>query len=92
MAEDIIRVLRLVEYEGPRSLVEEQVRRSIHGTRRGILSPDWPRGIRITAVTIDTFPQIIEEARLVADPSQLTDLQVRLQQAKEELAAERNRR
>jgi hypothetical protein len=91
MAGDIIRVLRLVEYEGPRSMVEEQVRRSIHGTRKGIMRLDWPRGVRITAVTIDTFPQIIEEARLVVDPPQLVDLQARLQRAEEELATERNR-
>ena len=63
MAKDIVRVLRLVEYVGPRDLVEEQVKRSIHGTRIGRLArsghPD--EVVRITATTIGEFPQNLEQ-------------------------------
>lgn len=64
---DIIRVLRLIEYEGPRDLVEEQVKKSIHGTRHGLSKPhkDFPDAVRITAVTLGVYPEVIEEARRV---------------------------
>lgn len=54
MAEEIIRVLRVVEYVGPRAWVEETVARSIHGEKR--LNDD--RVIR--AATIGTYPEILE--------------------------------
>jgi hypothetical protein len=76
---DIVRVLRLVEYEGPRDLVEKQIENSIHGTRYGIvgrgLGGGWPRpAVRITAVTLEEFPQVLEEARRVACPKELQQL------------------
>jgi len=77
--EDIIRVLRLVEYEGLRSLVEEQVANSIHGTRYGMagrgLRQSWPKdAVRITAVTLNEFPEVLEEARRTPVPELLNDL------------------
>lgn len=53
MTEDIVRVLRIIEIVGPRSLVEKQVANSIHGTKT------W-NDIRISAATIGEFPEILE--------------------------------
>ena len=64
--EDRVRVLRLVEYEGPRSLVEAQIKNSIHGTR--CFSPNRSDRVRITAVTLDQFPEVLEKARQTPDP------------------------
>lgn len=52
-----IRVLRLVEYTGPRDLVEAQIKRSLHGTR------DHGNGVMITAVTLHEYPEVLENAR-----------------------------
>lgn len=60
MREDNVRVLRLVEYVGPRSAVEEQVRRSIHGERHLWLGKG--EGIVIRAVTLGEFPEIMSRA------------------------------
>lgn len=53
---ELVRVLRVVEYVGPRDQIEEQVRVSIHGEKR------FGRGeaIIIRAATIGTFPEILE--------------------------------
>jgi hypothetical protein len=58
---DIVRVLRIVEYVGPRDLVEDQIARSIHGTRHCGLHGQ----IRITAATIGEFPEILKTAEPV---------------------------
>ncbi len=50
---DIVRVLWLVEYVGPREWVEETVQRAIHGTRT------LENGGRIRAVTVDEFPEVL---------------------------------
>lgn len=50
---DTIRVLRIIEYSGPRAQVEIQVRNSVHGEREGI------RGVTIRAATIGEFPEIL---------------------------------
>lgn len=55
-SQDIVRVLRIVEYVGPRDQVEEQVRRSIHG-RCSFVS-----AISIRATTIGEFPDILNAA------------------------------
>lgn len=63
MAEDIIRVLRIVEYVGPRSCVESEVSKSIHGTRQ-FAHPDKDGNrklMRITAVTVGEFAEIISD-------------------------------
>lgn len=52
-----VRVLRLVEYVGPRAWVEETVMRAIHGTR--VIGNDK----RITAVTITAYPELLVAAR-----------------------------
>jgi hypothetical protein len=54
MSEDIIRVIRIVEYVGPRSLVERNVGGSLHGTR------DNGNGVKITAVTLGEYPEIMK--------------------------------
>lgn len=52
--EDIVRVLRVVEYVGPRSRVEDVVSRSIHGEK------DAGEGLVIRAATVGLYPEIIE--------------------------------
>ena len=60
MTEDIVRVIRLVEYVGPRSKIEKQIASSLHGTK------DHGNGVRISAATLGEFPEILERA-LVAE-------------------------
>lgn len=55
MTEDIVRVLRVIEYTGPRSWVEKTVSASVHGTR------DCGAGCYIRATTIGTYPEILKE-------------------------------
>jgi hypothetical protein len=55
--EEIVEVLRLVRYRGPRFWVEDQLNRSIHGTR----VMENPKGATIDAVTIGDFPTILRE-------------------------------
>ncbi len=51
-----IRVLRIIEYVGTRLAVENQIRRSLHGTR------EFLRGdLRITTTTITEFPEVFLE-------------------------------
>lgn len=50
---DIVRVLRVVEYVGPRDQIEKQIRHSIHGERSY-------NGITIRVATLGTFPEILE--------------------------------
>lgn len=53
---DIIRVLRIIEYVGPRDLVENQIIRSIHGSKFY-----GPKGeCRITVTTLGNFPDILD--------------------------------
>ena len=89
MSADIVRVLRVYEFTGPRDMVEAQIARSIHGCRM------FGRGngeITITAVTIDLFPtiernQIAELQRTITDlRSQLISLEAQVCQAPEEHA------
>jgi hypothetical protein len=61
MPEDRVRVLRLIEYDGPRTWVEDSVTRSIHGRRQVGFGTDGPG--YITGVTITQFPEILERAR-----------------------------
>lgn len=59
---DIIRVLRIIEYTGPRDRVEKQIALSLHGTRH------CGNGLTITATTLHEFPEVLEKARDVVDP------------------------
>lgn len=52
MSQDIVRVLRVIEYVGPRESVEHQVNNSIHGERKY-------RDVTIRATTIGTYPEIL---------------------------------
>lgn len=63
MAEDIIRVLRIVEYVGPRSCVESEVSKSIHGARQFTLCDKEGKRqeVRITAVTVGEFAEVISD-------------------------------
>ena len=60
---DIVRVLRVIEYTGPRDVVEMQVARSLHGTRYGCTIRG--RTCLITAATVGDFPLVLERARAV---------------------------
>lgn len=53
---DIIRVLRIVEFVGPRDAVEKQVAKSIHGEKT---YGDRRGEVTIRAATIGTFPEIL---------------------------------
>ena len=55
MKKEIVRVLRVIEYVGPRKWVEATVERAIHGTHR------MPNGSFIRAATIGTYPEILAE-------------------------------
>lgn len=61
---DIVRVLRIVEYVGPRDLIEKQIEQSIHGTRKF-----GPRGLEVTirAATIGGYPEILGQENESAD-------------------------
>ncbi len=76
--EDHVRVLRVIEYTGPRALVERQVARSLHGTRGGIrqlgpgaqrmpndmeYGPGHDSPVQITAVTLQEYPEVIARAK-----------------------------
>ena len=50
---EIVRVLRVIEYVGPRDQVEEQVKRSIHGERQ-------VREMVIRAATIGEYPELLD--------------------------------
>ncbi len=72
MSEDIIRVIRIIQYEGPRSKVEKQVANSLHGGPK-----DYGNGVKIIAVTLGEWPDIIgrdeEVARLRRALQQIAD-------------------
>ena len=56
MSTDIIRVLRTIEYVGPRDRVEDTVARSIHGTKPA------GHGMYIHAATVGAFSQEANES------------------------------
>ena len=62
--EDIIRVMRIVEYTGPRSAVEAAVARSIQGEKT-VGGGEFRDKITIRATTLGTFPEILESAVLI---------------------------
>lgn len=51
---DKVRVLRIIEYTGPRDKVEDQVARSLHGEKR------FTSGVVIKAVTVGGYPEILD--------------------------------
>lgn len=52
---DTVRVLRVIEYVGPRDRVERVVSMSIHGEK------DVGDGLLIRAATIGAYPEIINQ-------------------------------
>lgn len=56
--EDIVRVLRIVEYVGPRAAVEKLVNSSIHGSRK--VGRDGDGVITIRAATIGNYPEVLD--------------------------------
>jgi hypothetical protein len=58
MSEDIIRVLRVIEYVGPRSVVETHLRDVIHGVKK------TSDGMEIRTATVGVVPDIIEMGRV----------------------------
>ena len=57
---DIVRVLRLVEYVGPREWVEKTVQQSLHGTRTLEEPGTGSSGARITAITLTEYPEVLD--------------------------------
>lgn len=53
---DRVRVLRLVQYEGPRDAIEKQIANSLHGS--GKFGPN--QSITITTFDLDMFPKVID--------------------------------
>lgn len=51
---DTIRILRVVEFTGPREQVERQVANSLHGEKR------LSNGVVIRVATLGAFPEILE--------------------------------
>ena len=64
MTEDIVRVLRILEYVGPRSQIEDILTDSIQEMR-------VTRQVTIKAATIGIYPEILEKA--VEDKKEDTD-------------------
>ena len=61
MSEDTVRVLRVIEYVGPRSWVEQVVRDSIHGEKN--LSPKGGKAV-IRAATVGVYPEILNVGKV----------------------------
>ncbi len=69
---DIVRVIRIYEFVGPREAVELQLQRSIQSERDSIVSgsdPNRPGShrnfgtVKIRAATLGTFPEILEQSK-----------------------------
>ncbi|WP_426287485.1 hypothetical protein [Luteibacter sp. E-22] len=63
---DIVRVLRVIEYIGPRDRVEQVVAGSIHGNK------DAGGGLLIRAATVGAYPEIIGQVREDVSPHEET--------------------
>lgn len=65
MAEDIVRILRVIEYTGTREAVETQVANSMYGEKTFMR----PAGrVTIRVATLGTFPEILTKAYQVWPP------------------------
>ncbi len=103
--EDVVRVLRVIEYTGPRSAVEGVIQRSIQGQKTftpknppaglgGAIFVHDPREphlpVTIRATTLGTFPEILEAAVLEqALRGEPTEKDLRIAELERELEAER---
>lgn len=63
--EDIVRVLRILEYVGPRSAVERCISQSIQGERK-IVQPHGNDILTIRAATIGLYPEILTAAAVIS--------------------------
>ena len=54
---DIVRILRVIEYTGPRDLIEDQIAKSLHGEKR--VEKLGGRAITIRVATLGAFPEIL---------------------------------
>lgn len=59
MNKETIRIMRLIIYEGEREVIEKIVENSIHGTK--VITPTKHSPYKITAVTLEEFPQILAQ-------------------------------
>lgn len=57
---DTVRVLRIIEYVGPRDAIEKQVAGSLHGERLGTRTEHGQVVIR--AATIGVYPEVLDLA------------------------------
>lgn len=71
MKEETVRVLRVLEYTGPRSKVEDLISRSIHGEKK--VGGVGEFEITIRAATIGSFPEILEGANHAPSDRQATE-------------------
>lgn len=58
---DIIRIMRLIIYEGPRSVVEEHFKNVLHGSKPLVRNSKQNTIGKVTAITLDEFPEIINQ-------------------------------
>lgn len=58
MSEDLVRILRVIEYSGPRYAVENQVKNSLQGEKR------LTNGVVIRVATLGEFPEILNTSHL----------------------------
>lgn len=54
---DTVHVLRIIEYIGPRDLVEDNIKRAIHGTK--VVTCHGGREITIQVTTLGQYPEIM---------------------------------
>lgn len=57
---DIVRVLRILEYVGPRDVIEHQILNSLHGQKTFKISG---KEITIRVATIGEYPEILEKTK-----------------------------
>lgn len=81
MTDDYVRILRIYEFSGPRHAVEEQIEKSIHGTK---IIPST--GVVIKGQTIGTFPEVMSPCEVEDDQAHAMLSQIsKLERENEEL-------
>jgi hypothetical protein len=73
-----VRVLRLIEYSGPREQVEVQINRSMrdgtHGPGRFTPTDPQREGVTIKIATLGDVPEILERSEIENDPRGLNQI------------------
>jgi hypothetical protein len=59
--EDFVRVLRVIEYTGPRDIVEKQLLRSMKPGTHNL----FPNGLTIKIAQLDEFPEIVNKGEQI---------------------------